>query len=123
MAETYTQKNSPMRFKAESLGDDDLLITNLSGSESLSGLFWFDLEGSKAHFRAYPWSKQGDVVNWLTSDIFGLKQARASQLLRAAAVTLSSRSNRFITGSESTVQPPRAAHRACQPDTAPIRAD
>ncbi|MHC5862179.1 MAG: ATP-binding protein, partial [Nostoc sp.] len=26
-----------------------------------------------------PWSKQGDIVGWLTSDIFGLKQARSKE--------------------------------------------
>lgn len=44
MAEAITQANSPMRFKAEALGDDDLLITRLSGSEGLSELFEFELE-------------------------------------------------------------------------------
>ena len=40
----YTQQSSPMRFKAESLGDDDLLITRLTGSEALSELYSFQLE-------------------------------------------------------------------------------
>src|SRR5437762_1401675 len=44
MADGYTQKNSPMRFKAEELGDDDLLITRLTGTESLSRLFEFERE-------------------------------------------------------------------------------
>jgi type VI secretion system secreted protein VgrG len=44
MPENYTQKNSPMRFRAEALGEDDLLITRLTGSEALSELFQFDLD-------------------------------------------------------------------------------
>src|ERR1700684_3659925 len=44
MPENYTQANSPMRFKAESLGDDDLLITRLAGPGALSELFEFELE-------------------------------------------------------------------------------
>src|SRR5262245_33726919 len=44
MAEDYTQANSPIRFKAEGLGDDELLITRLSGSEVISKLFEFRLE-------------------------------------------------------------------------------
>jgi type VI secretion system secreted protein VgrG len=44
MPETYTQKNSPLRFQGESLGEDDLLITRLAGSEALSELFEFDLD-------------------------------------------------------------------------------
>jgi type VI secretion system secreted protein VgrG len=44
MPEQYTQQNSPVRFKAEALGDDDLLITRLAGSEALSKLFAFHLD-------------------------------------------------------------------------------
>ncbi|HEV3384871.1 MAG TPA: type VI secretion system tip protein TssI/VgrG [Gemmata sp.] len=44
MPDTYTQKNSPLRFQAESLGEDDLMITRLTGFEALSELFQFDLE-------------------------------------------------------------------------------
>ena len=41
-------------------------------------LFWFDLQEGVVHFREYPWAIQGDVVGWLTSEIFDLKQ-RASR--------------------------------------------
>ena len=44
MPDKFTQLNSPVRFKAEDLGDDDLLITRLAGSESVSELFAFELE-------------------------------------------------------------------------------
>ena len=44
MAEQYTQANAPARFKAESLGADDLLLTRLEGTEALSALFTFSLE-------------------------------------------------------------------------------
>ena len=37
----------------------------------------------EVHFRVYPWAKQGDVVNWLTSDIFGLRQARSKEAEQA----------------------------------------
>ena len=30
-------------------------------------------------FRSLPWAKQGDAVGWLTSPVFGLKQARSSE--------------------------------------------
>jgi hypothetical protein len=44
-------------------------------------LFWFDIPESehKVYFREYPWAIQGDVVGWLTSEIFGLKQARSKE--------------------------------------------
>jgi type VI secretion system secreted protein VgrG len=44
MPEPYSQQNSPLRFKAQDLGDDDLLITRLTGTEALSELFQFELE-------------------------------------------------------------------------------
>ena len=44
MPEDYTQTNSPLRFRAESLGEGDLLIARLTGSEALSELFAFDLD-------------------------------------------------------------------------------
>ncbi len=44
MPEQYTQQNSPLRFKAQELGDDDLLVTSLAGSEALSELYAFKLE-------------------------------------------------------------------------------
>jgi type VI secretion system secreted protein VgrG len=44
MPEQYTQQTSPLRFKAEALGDDDLLITRLTGAEGLSRLYSFHLE-------------------------------------------------------------------------------
>ncbi len=42
-------------------------------------LFWFDLQGKVVHFDEFPWAIQGDVVGWLTSKIFGLKQARSKE--------------------------------------------
>jgi type VI secretion system secreted protein VgrG len=44
MPDQYTQQTSPLRFKAEALGDDDLLITRLTGTEALSRLYSFHLE-------------------------------------------------------------------------------
>jgi hypothetical protein len=49
--------------------------------ESKDRLFWFDLraEEKRIAFQEYPWAIQGDVVGWLTSDIFGLQQARSKE--------------------------------------------
>ena len=44
MPEQFTQLNSPVRFKASSLGDDDLLLTGLRGREGISQLFSFELD-------------------------------------------------------------------------------
>ena len=44
MAETYTQQASPMRFKVEGLGDDDLLLVGFTGNEGISQLFHLHLD-------------------------------------------------------------------------------
>jgi predicted ATPase len=56
--------------------------------EATDQLFSFNLDASKpAHkmvtFDALPWAVHGDVVAWLTSDVFGLGQARSRQAERA----------------------------------------
>ncbi|TYQ25033.1 AAA family ATPase [Pseudanabaena sp. UWO311] len=45
--------------------------------EELDKLFLFELLGSEVTLNEIPWVKQGDVVGWLTSEIFDLKQARS----------------------------------------------
>jgi hypothetical protein len=49
--------------------------------------FLFELEGQDVALNQVLWAKQGDMVGWLTSDTFGLKQARsreAEQAIEAA---------------------------------------
>jgi len=46
-------------------------------------LFLFELQGERVTLDAIPWTKQGDSVGWLTSEIFGLKQARSKQAEQA----------------------------------------
>ncbi|TVP62641.1 MAG: ATP-binding protein [Nodularia sp. (in: Bacteria)] len=42
-------------------------------------LFLFELIGEKVSLDEISWIKQGDTVGWLTSEIFGLKQARSQE--------------------------------------------
>ncbi len=44
--------------------------------------FRFDLEEKHVIFENPPWATHGDVVAWLTSDIFGLEQARSREAER-----------------------------------------
>lgn len=46
-------------------------------------LFTFSLEGGRVEFAESPWTPHGDMVGWLTSDIFDLKQARSREAERA----------------------------------------
>ncbi len=51
--------------------------------EEQDRVFAFDLEDDHVSVREVPWAKQGDVVGWLTSDVFGLTQARSREADRA----------------------------------------
>lgn len=46
-------------------------------------LLHFKLNGSQIEVETLPWSKQGDAVNWLVSETFGLEQARSREAERA----------------------------------------
>jgi hypothetical protein len=48
-------------------------------NEEIDKLFLFELLGSEVTLNEIPWVKQGDVVGWLTSEIFDLKQARSRE--------------------------------------------
>jgi len=58
--------------------------------EQQDKLFLFKLQGKDVTLNEVPWAKQGDAVGWLTSDIFGLKQARSreAEIAIDAAYTL-----------------------------------
>ncbi len=89
MLEVVGQLNDQMHVQALCSTHSPLVLASLEPFFDVDEdrLFWFDLQGTKVLFREYPWTKQGDVVNWLTSDIFGLRQARskeAEQVIEAA---------------------------------------
>lgn len=48
-------------------------------NESVDSLINFELKGKMVHAERVPWVKQGDVVNWLVSESFGLRQARSPE--------------------------------------------
>ncbi len=45
--------------------------------EEQDAIFNIQLQDGQARVTKEPWAKQGDVVNWLVSDAFGLRQARS----------------------------------------------
>ena len=51
--------------------------------EGLDRVVLFDLRDQGAKVVDVPWAKQGDVVGWLTSEVFGLRQARSREAERA----------------------------------------
>jgi hypothetical protein len=51
--------------------------------EQRDKLFTLTLDAGEVHLLEQPWAKQGDVVNWLVSDVFGLAQGRSLEAERA----------------------------------------
>ncbi len=51
--------------------------------EDRDAVFNIQLKNGQAEIEPEPWAKQGDVVNWLVSDAFGLRQARSMEAERA----------------------------------------
>lgn len=51
--------------------------------EEQDAVFNIQLRDGQARVTREPWAKQGDVVNWLVSDAFGLHQARSAEAERA----------------------------------------
>jgi hypothetical protein len=51
--------------------------------EARDNLIHLILEGTSVRIENQPWAKQGDAVNWLVSESFGLRQARSRDAERA----------------------------------------
>ena len=51
--------------------------------EDSDRLFHLDIHDGRVHLDIVPWAAQGDVLNWLVSDVFGLRQARSVEAERA----------------------------------------
>ena len=46
-------------------------------------LFHLDIREGRVQIDIVPWAAQGDALNWLVSDVFGLRQARSVEAERA----------------------------------------
>lgn len=51
--------------------------------ESRDRLFHLDMRDGRVRLDVLPWAAQGDALNWLVSDAFGLRQARSLEAERA----------------------------------------
>ena len=51
--------------------------------EDRDRLFHLDISDGRVRLDVVPWAKQGDALNWLVSDIFGLRQGRSVEAERA----------------------------------------
>lgn len=71
----------PMKIQAFATTHSPLVLASLEPmfDPETDRLFLFELQGQEVTLNELPWAKQGDTVGWLTSEIFGLKQARSKQ--------------------------------------------
>ena len=51
--------------------------------EDRDRLFHLDISDGQVRLDVEPWAKQGDALNWLMSDVFGLRQGRSVEAERA----------------------------------------
>jgi len=51
--------------------------------EERDRVFHLDVRDRNVYLHSLPWAKQGDVVNWLVSESFGLQQGRSLEAERA----------------------------------------
>ena len=54
--------------------------------EDRDRLFHFDVDDGQVRLAELPWAMQGDVLNWLVSDVFGLSRGRSVEAEAAAAI-------------------------------------
>ena len=55
------------------------------GAEARDRLFHLDMRDGQVCLDEVKWAKQGDVINWLVSDVFGLSQGRSLEAERIIA--------------------------------------
>jgi hypothetical protein len=80
-----TELQASMKIQALVTTHSPLVLASLEPNfdEEQDKLFLLSLQRALVHQEVtldeVPWSKQGDTVGWLTSEIFGLKQARSQE--------------------------------------------
>lgn len=79
--EVATDLQKQMRIQAFATTHSPLVLASLEPifDEESDRLFLFELQEEEVTLNEFPWTKQGDTVGWLTSEIFGLKQARSKE--------------------------------------------
>lgn len=81
--EAMTGKKFPVQLIVATHSPLVLASAEPTFDEEQDAVFNIRLRDGQAHIELEPWAKQGDVVNWLVSDAFGLRQARSVEAERA----------------------------------------
>jgi hypothetical protein len=79
--EVATGLQQQMKIQAFTTTHSPLVLASLEPivNEEIDSLFLFELLEEEVTLNEFTWTKQGDTVGWLTSEIFGLKQARSKE--------------------------------------------
>jgi hypothetical protein len=79
--DVVTELEPKIQIQALATTHSPLILASLEPNfdEEQDKLFLFKLEGRVVTLDEIPWAKQGDIVGWLTSEIFQLKQARSQE--------------------------------------------
>ncbi|GET42768.1 AAA family ATPase [Microseira wollei] len=79
--EVATSWEQQMKIQAFATTHSPLVLASLEPifEREIDRLFLFELPGQEVTLNEVTWTKQGDTVGWLTSEIFGLKQARSKE--------------------------------------------
>ncbi|MBR8836415.1 MAG: AAA family ATPase [Stigonema ocellatum SAG 48.90 = DSM 106950] len=77
-----TELQTSMKIQALVTTHSPLVLASLEPNfdEEQDKLFLLELQTQEVTLDEVAWSKQGDTVGWLTSEIFGLKQARSQEV-------------------------------------------
>jgi len=81
--QALTGKNIPVQLIVATHSPLVLASAEPEFDEEQDAIFNILLRDGQAHIEKETWAKQGDVVNWLVSDAFGLRQARSIEAERA----------------------------------------
>ena len=76
----------PVKVQLISTTHSPIILTSIEPEfdQDQDGLFLLDMDSNhQVTLNHQSWSKQGDVVNWLVSETFGLKQGRSLEAERA----------------------------------------
>ena len=81
--DSLTQENTSVQLIATTHSPLVLASVEPHFDENRDRLFHLDIDDGEVRLDIEPWAKQGDVLNWLVSDVFGLRQGRSVEAERA----------------------------------------
>src|SRR5690606_20487570 len=76
---SLTGRNVPVQLVVATHSPMVMMSAEAEFNDDKDVVFTLELVDQQAVVNRSPWAKQGDAVNWLVSEAFGLRQARSVQ--------------------------------------------